>query len=167
MSVGMGDSARITIAVQTEPFSIPVETALLIEGLSDVGAIATLVGLCCSEGERLAAIELEHYPGLAETELRDIVRQASARWPLSAVTLIHRIGRIAIGEPIVVVLAASAHRAITFEAADFIMDYIETRASFRKKDLPAEEARGAWVEARDSDAEAFLRWRRSNVHVER
>lgn len=152
------NAPRMTIAVRTAPFSVADETALLVDGVEDVGAIVSFVGVCRSEGKSLAGIELEHYPGMAEEELGLIVRDAAQRWPLQGVALIHRTGRIAVGEEIVVVIAASAHRSAAFQAADFVMDFLKTRAPFWKKELPADGSTSRWVEAKASDSEASRRW---------
>ena len=117
-----------TIRIQPETFDTAAETAALIEGRADIGALVAFTGLCRDEGGRLTALELEHYPGMAEAEIDRIAEQVESRWPLLGLTVIHRFGRISPGEEIVLVLAASAHRAAAFEAASFMMDYLKTRS---------------------------------------
>jgi molybdopterin synthase catalytic subunit len=150
-----------TVRVQAEPFDVAAETALLTGGRSDIGAVVTFTGLCRDEGGRLTALELEHYPGMAEAEIARVAAEAEARWPLLGLTIIHRFGRIAPGAPIVLVLAASSHRRAAFEAADFLMDYLKTRAPFWKREHPVGAgAAGPWVEAKDEDDRATERWTR-------
>ena len=120
------------VRVQAEDFDLAAETARLVGGRSDVGAVVTFTGLCRNEGGRLAALELEHYPGMAEAEIIRICRIAIERWPVTGLTAIHRFGRIAPGGNIVLVLAASAHRQAAFDAANFVMDYLKTSAPFWK-----------------------------------
>ncbi|HSG95017.1 MAG TPA: molybdenum cofactor biosynthesis protein MoaE [Afifellaceae bacterium] len=146
------------IRVQAEPFDAAHESQRLTAGRKDVGAVVTFTGLCRDEDGRLAALELEHYPGMAEAEITRIARQAAERWPLMGLTSIHRTGKIAPGEPIVLVVTASAHRKAAFEAAEFLMDYLKTRAPFWKKEHQADGASGDWVDARDADDEAADRW---------
>jgi molybdopterin synthase catalytic subunit len=122
--------------------------------------MVTFTGLCRDENGRLSALELEHYPGMAEAELQRIAREAGERWPLSAVTIIHRHGRLVPGDNIVLVLAASAHREAAFDAASFMMDFLKTRAPFWKKEHFAAGGQGNWVSAKDADDEAALRWQR-------
>ncbi len=119
-----------TIRIQGEDFDVATEIAALSEGRTDIGAVVTFTGLCRDEGGRLAALELEHYPGMAETEVARVVEEARARWPLAGVTVIHRFGTIQPGQNIVLVATASAHRQAAFEAAAFLMDYLKTRAPF-------------------------------------
>src|SRR5215212_1746408 len=106
-----------TVRIQAADFDAATEVAALTEGRSDIGAVVTFTGLCRDEGGRLAALELEHYPGMAEAEVARVVEEARARWPLSGVTVIHRYGKIEPGQNIVLVLTASAHRQAAFEAA--------------------------------------------------
>jgi molybdopterin synthase catalytic subunit len=148
-----------TVRVQAGAFDIAAEVAKL-RASAGVGAIVTFTGVCRDEGGRLAALELEHYPGMAETEIARISAEAAGRWPLSGVTVIHRHGKIAVGEDIVLVVTASSHRDAAFEAARFIMDFLKTNAPFWKKEHPAGAPAGDWVEAREADDEATERWRR-------
>ena len=148
-----------TVRVQPEPFDASAEAAALTAGRTDVGAVVTFVGLCRDEGGTLAALELEHYPGMAEEEISRVVAEACARWPLSGATAIHRYGRIAPGEPIVLVVTASPHRAAAFAAAEFLMDWLKTRAPFWKKEHRTDGTSGDWVEARAADDAAAERWK--------
>ena len=151
-------SASTTIRLQREPFDVAAEAAKLTRGRSDVGAVVTFTGICRGDeaGEPIAALTLEHYPGMAEAEIERHVAEATGRWPLLGVTVIHRFGRIAPGEDIVMVAAASAHRQAAFAAAEFLMDYLKTRAPFWKQ----VEKAGAktWVEAKTADDAAAERW---------
>lgn len=146
------------IRVQAEPFDAAHESQRLTAGREDIGAVVTFTGLCRDEGGRLAALELEHYPGMAEAEIARIAGQAAERWPLMGLTAIHRTGKIAPGEPIVLVVTASAHRKAAFEAAEFLMDYLKTKAPFWKKEHHKDGASGDWVDARDADDDAADRW---------
>src|SRR5690606_13688998 len=105
--------------------------------------------------------ELEHYPGMAEAEIARIAEEAVRRWPLTGLTAIHRVGRLAPAENIVLVVAASAHRQPAFEAASFLMDYLKSKAPFWKKEHKADGSAGGWVDAKESDSDALDRWRRS------
>ena len=147
-----------TVRVQREPFDVAAETARLTEGRTDIGAVVTFTGLCRSEGGELAALELEHYPGMAEAEIERTATAAIARWPLLGLTAIHRHGRIEPGEPIVLVITTSSHRVAAFVAAEFLMDFLKTRAPFWKKEEKQDGSSGAWVDARDHDDNAAARW---------
>jgi molybdopterin synthase catalytic subunit len=146
------------IRVQREAFDIDRETRVLSAGRTDVGATVAFAGWCRDEGGALAALELEHYPGMAEEEVGRIAAQAAERWPLSGLTVVHRYGRITPGEPIVLVLTASAHRQAAFEAASFLMDYLKTRAPFWKKEHRVDGSEGDWVRAKEEDDAAVGRW---------
>lgn len=146
------------IRVQREPFDLGAESRSQTEGRADIGATVAFTGFCRDEGGTLALLELEHYPGMAEAEIGRIATQASERWPLLGLTIIHRHGRIRPGEPIVLVLAAAAHRQAAFEAASFLMDYLKTRAPFWKKEHRTDGSEGDWVEAKGRDADAAQRW---------
>lgn len=146
------------IRVQAENFDISAESARLTKGRADVGAVVTFSGLCRDEGGELAALELEHYPGMAEAEISRIAKQAAERWPVTGLTVIHRFGKIVPGENIVLVVASSAHREAAFEAASFLMDFLKTRAPFWKKEHMKDGTQGNWVEAKDADDEAAERW---------
>jgi molybdopterin synthase catalytic subunit len=147
-----------TVRIQAADFDAATEVAALTEGRSDIGAVVTFTGLCRDEGGRLAALELEHYPGMAEAEVARVVEEARARWPLSGVAVIHRFGLIRPGQNIVLVITASSHRRAAFEAAEFLMDYLKTRAPFWKREHRADGTTGAWVEATRADDAAAERW---------
>lgn len=148
----------MTVRLQREDFDIGAEIALLTAGRNDIGAVATFTGICRGNdgADRVAAMTLEHYPGMAEAEIERHVEEAQARWPLLGVTVIHRHGRLVPGENVVLVIATSSHREAAFAAAEFLMDYLKVSAPFWKKE---ERADGAdWVEARTSDNAAAKRW---------
>jgi molybdopterin synthase catalytic subunit len=147
------------IRVQREGFDLNEESRRLAGGRTDIGAVVSFTGYCREEGDTLAALELEHYPGMAEAEISRIAQEASGRWPLLGLTVLHRYGKIAPGEPIVLVLAASSHRQPAFEAASFLMDYLKTRAPFWKKEHRSDGSEGDWVSAKDKDDTAAKRWR--------
>jgi molybdopterin synthase catalytic subunit len=147
-----------TVRIQREPFDVAAETAKLTCGRTDVGAVVTFTGICRGDenGQPIAALTLEHYPGMAEQEIVRHVEDAQTRWPLLGVTVIHRHGRLTPGEDIVLVIATSSHRQAAFAAAEFLMDYLKTRAPFWKQ---VEQAgHKSWVEARDADDAAAARW---------
>ncbi len=150
-----------TVRVQREPFDVEAETRRLTQGRTDVGAVVTFTGLCRSEGGELAALELEHYPGMAEAEIERTARTATERWPLLGITAVHRHGRIAPGEPIVLVVTTSSHRRAAFEAAEFLMDFLKTRAPFWKKEEKLDGTSAGWVAAHDHDDAAAARWEQS------
>ncbi|MDI6026381.1 molybdenum cofactor biosynthesis protein MoaE [Corticibacterium sp. UT-5YL-CI-8] len=147
------------IRIQAEDYDTSAEIARLTSGRGDVGAVVTFSGLCRDEAGTLAALEIEHYPGMAEAEIARIAAQACERWPLTGLTAVHRFGRILPGQNIVLVAAASAHRQAAFEAAHFLMDYLKSRAPFWKKEHRVDGSTGEWVEAKDSDEKAAARWR--------
>lgn len=149
---------RITVRVQAGDFDIAAEAAQLSALSRDVGAVVTFTGVCRDEDGRLRALELEHYPGMAEAEIGRIAAEAAERWPLYGITVVHRYGRLRPGDNIVLVVAASAHRHAAFEAANFLMDYLKTSAPFWKKEH-AGGAGGGWVEAKAEDDRAAGRWR--------
>lgn len=150
---------RKILRLQKEPFDAPAEIATLIAGRSDLGALVTFTGLCRDEEGRLAALEIEHYPGMAEEEILRVLDEACRRWPLEAALVIHRHGLVRPGEPIVLVATASKHRGAAFHAAEFLMDYLKTDAPFWKKEH-GHDHEGAWVEARREDRAAAEKWRR-------
>lgn len=153
-------SCPIHIRVQAEDFDIAAEMARLTEGRADIGAVVSFTGLCRDEGGRLDALELEHYPGMAEAQIAKACREAADRWPLQGLSAIHRFGKIAPGEQIVLVIAASPHRQAAFDGANFVMDYLKTAAPFWKKEHGRDGRTGDWVSAKDADDAAFARWRR-------
>ncbi len=146
------------IRVQAEDFDAAAEIAALTKGRADIGAVVTFTGLCRDEGGALAALELEHYPGMAEAEIRRIAHQAIGRWPVQALLAIHRVGKIAPGGNIVLVIAASPHREAAFSAASFLMDFLKTNAPFWKKEHRQDGTSGNWVDAKEKDSEAAKRW---------
>ena len=150
-----------TIRIQEADFDVAQEIAVLTRGRSDVGAVVSFSGICRGDenGEAIAALTLEHYPGMAEAEIGRHADEALSRWPLQGLTVIHRFGRIAPGENIVLVVTASSHRQAAFEAAEFLMDYLKTNAPFWKRE---ESPQGtSWIEARDHDDAAAARWTKS------
>ena len=146
------------VRIQREDFDLGAEVAALARGDANIGAVVSFTGLCRDENGRLAALELEHYPGMAEAEIARVAAEAAARWPLSGLLAIHRFGLIRPGEQIVLVIAASSHRREAFEAADFLMDYLKTRAPFWKREHLADGSIGGWVEAKADDDKAAERW---------
>ena len=146
------------IRVQTEAFQLGAEVDAISQGRTDIGAIASFVGLArgMNEGSGVQAMTLEHYPGMTEKALARLVDEARSRWALFDVTVIHRVGRLLPGDPIVLVAVAGQHRGEAFAACEFIMDYLKTQAPFWKKEETPEGER--WVEARASDDAAAARW---------
>jgi len=154
-------SVTATIRIQEADFDIAQEIAALTGGRTDIGAVVSFSGLCRGDedGKPIAALTLEHYPGMAEAEIGRHADEALSRWPLQGLTVIHRFGRIAPGENIVLVVTASPHRQAAFEAAEFLMDYLKTNAPFWKRE---ESQQGtSWIEARDHDDAAAARWNKS------
>ena len=153
-----------TIRLQREPFDAATEAAKLTRGRTDVGAVVTFTGICRGDeaGAKLIAMTLEHYPGMAEAEVTRHVEAAERRWPLLGVTVIHRYGRIEPGEDIVLVVTASSHRQDAFAAAEFLMDYLKTRAPFWKQVEYADAgaSKTSWVDAKQSDDALADRWTR-------
>lgn len=149
----------MAVRVQSEPFDPAAELAAFARGRTDVGGVASFVGLVRDEhgGERVAAMTLEHYPGMTERKLAEIEAEARSRWPLLDALVVHRYGRMLPGEPIVLVATASAHRQAALEACAFLIDWLKTRAPFWKlEETPAGGEH--WVEARASDDAAAARW---------
>lgn len=152
----------MAVRVQTQDFDIGAEVRALTAGRPGIGAVATFTGLVRggnSPGD-VATMELEHYPGMTEAELARVEAEAAARWPLSSSLIIHRYGLLRPGDQIVLVIACSAHRHAAFEAAQFLMDYLKTRAPFWKKETTA-NGEGGWVDAREADDAALGRWSRN------
>lgn len=147
------------IRVQREDFVASEEALALTRSRADVGAVVTFVGLCRDEGGKLAALEIEHYPGMAEAEIALVVEEARQRWPLLGLRVIHRYGRLAPGDQIVMVATASSHRGAAFAAAEFLMDYMKTRAPFWKRARGVDGAVQGWVEAKEADDASAARWR--------
>lgn len=147
------------ISVQFEDFSVADEYAKLAEG-TDAGAVVTFIGKVrdFNQGDSVTGLSLEHYPGMTEKSLEEIVEQARERWPLLQTRVIHRVGDLELGDQIVFVGVSSAHRGAAFQACEFIMDYLKTRAPFWKKEQTADESR--WVDARETDTSAADRWKK-------
>jgi molybdopterin synthase catalytic subunit len=152
--------APVTVRIQQADFDVARESALLTAGRTDIGAVVSFLGICrgTEDGGEIAALKLEHYPGMAEAEIERHAQEAMSRWPLQGLTVIHRFGRIEPGQNIVLVLTASQHRQAAFEAAEFLMDYLKTSAPFWKQEEGAKEK---WIEARAHDDAAARRWTRS------
>jgi molybdopterin synthase catalytic subunit len=146
------------VRVQQEDFDLGAEVARLRAGDPRIGAVVTFVGTVrdLNEGAKVAELELEHYPGMTERALQDIVEQARSRWPLYGALVVHRIGPMLPMEQIVLVAVSSAHRGEAFAACEFIMDYLKTEAPFWKKEQTPDGAR--WVDARVSDDAAKAKW---------
>ena len=144
------------VRVQAEPFDFGAEAAGFAASVPGAGAVVTFTGLVRDVPGGLAAMEIEHYPGMTEKALAAIRDQAVARWSLTDALVIHRHGRLAAGEIIMMVATAARHRADAFAAAEFLMDYLKSRAPFWKKETTADGA--AWVAARDEDEAALTRW---------
>lgn len=155
-------TATPVIRVQPEAVDLAALPAWLDESAQpDAGASASFIGTCRSEDGRLAALELEHFPGMAEAQLHAIATEACRRWPLAGLLVVHRYGKIRPGEIIVHVAAASRSREPALQAVSFVMDYLKTDAPFWKKEWPADGSPGQWVEARISDDNARMRWTKS------
>src|SRR6266404_5886393 len=154
-------TAAVTIRIQEADFDIAQEILALTKGRADIGAVVSFSGICRgSEGsETIAALTLEHYPGMAEAEIARHAETAMSRWPLTGLTVIHRVGRIVPGENIVLVLTASQHRQAAFQAAEFLMDYLKANAPFWKREESADGT--SWVDARNHDDAAAARWTKS------
>ncbi|MET0221489.1 MAG: molybdenum cofactor biosynthesis protein MoaE [Tardiphaga sp.] len=146
--------SSVTIRIQDADFDVAAEIAALTASRTDIGAVVTFSGIC--RGDTTTALTLEHYPGMAEAEITRHAEQAMTRWPLTGLTIIHRVGRILPGENIMVVLTASAHRQAAFQAAEFLMDYLKAHAPFWKRE---ETATGTgWIAAKADDDDAAARW---------
>ena len=148
------------IRLQEAPFDVGAELAALSAGRTDIGAVASFVGLVRDHAgtQAIGAMTLEHYPGMTEKKLAEIEAEANARWPLQASLIVHRYGRMLPGEPIVLVATASQHRAAALDACAFLIDWLKTKAPFWKLEEAGPEAR--WVEARETDDRAADRWGR-------
>ena len=149
------------IRVQEQLFDVGAELTALTAGRTDLGALASFVGLVRAQGcPPITAMTLEHYPGMTENKLAEIEAEARARWPLQASLIVHRYGRMLPGEPIVLVATAAAHRAAALEACAFLIDWLKTEAPFWK--LEETERASRWVDARSADDAAAARWRRDS-----
>lgn len=150
--------APVSVRIQREDFDLATEVRALSQGRHDIGAVVTFSGLCRDEAGTLSALELEHYPGMAEAQISRICEEAVSRFRLQAVSAIHRYGKILPGENIVLVVTASPHRQAAFDGANFIMDFLKTSAPFWKKEHGADGSAGGWVSAKDEDDSARDRW---------
>ncbi|MCF6370578.1 molybdenum cofactor biosynthesis protein MoaE [Rhizobium halophilum] len=148
-----------SVRVQTQDFELQVEIEALTHDRRDIGAVVTFTGLCRDEQGSLSALELEHYPGMAEAEMQRTAELAVERFSLLGLTAIHRFGKIAPGENIVLVIATAPHRQAAFDGASFMMDFLKTSAPFWKKEHKADGSTGDWVAAKDADDRARDRWR--------
>ncbi len=147
-----------TIRVQSGDFDLQSEIAALTADRTDIGAVVSFVGLCRGEQNTLSALELEHYPGMAEAEMLRIAELAIERFDLMGLTAVHRYGKIAPGENIVLVIAASPHRQAAFDGANFVMDFLKTSAPFWKKEHGKDGRPRDWVAAKDADDSARDKW---------
>jgi molybdopterin synthase catalytic subunit len=145
------------IRVQTDDFDTAAECSALVAGRANIGAVVSFTGHVRGD-DGLTALTVEHYAGMTEREIDGHVAEAESRWPLLGTTVIHRVGRLLPGERILLVTAASAHREASFQAVEFLLDYLKTRAPFWKHEERG--LSGKWVEAREADMSAALRWRR-------
>jgi molybdopterin synthase catalytic subunit len=148
----------VTIRIQDSDFDIAAEIAAMTRGRTYIGAVVSFSGICrgTEDGDAVAALTLEHYPGMAEEEIKRHADEAVRRWPVTALTIVHRVGRLVPGDNIVLVLAASAHRQAAFSAAEFLMDYLKANAPFWKREERGDGTR--WVEAHGRDDAAAARW---------
>ena len=154
-------TANVTIRIQEADFDIAQAITALTQGHTGIGAVVSFSGICRGSegGETIAALTLEHYPGMAEAEIARHAETAMSRWPLTGLTVIHRVGRIAPGENIALVLTASQHRQAAFQAAEFLMDYLKANAPFWKREESPDGT--SWVDARNHDDAAAARWTKS------
>ncbi|TIX89632.1 molybdenum cofactor biosynthesis protein MoaE [Rhizobium sp. P44RR-XXIV] len=146
------------VRVQQEDFDLQTEIDRLTQGRLDIGAVVTFSGLCRNDGGTLSALELEHYPGMAEAEITRIANLAVERFGLLGLTAIHRYGKIVPGENIVLVIAAAPHRQAAFDGANFVMDFLKTSAPFWKKEHARDGKAGNWISAKDADDTARAKW---------
>ncbi len=149
----------MAVRVQSGDFDVAAEIEVLTQGRTDIGAVVTFTGRVrgSAGGSELVSMTLEHYPGMTEAELEAVEAEAHTRWPLQASLIVHRVGELRPGANIVLVVTASPHRHSAFQAAEFLMDYLKTRAPFWKKEAFADGA-ATWVDARESDDDALRRW---------
>jgi molybdopterin synthase catalytic subunit len=153
----------VVIRLQSEDFDAAAETAAMTRGRTDIGAVVTFTGICRDNeaGHGVAAMTLEHYPGMAEAEIARHIVAAESRWPLLGITVVHRHGRMVPGDNVVLVVVAAAHRGEAFSAAEFLMDYLKTQAPFWKREERPDGA--TWVEAKSADDVAAGRWARPST----
>ena len=146
------------VLVQEAPFEFGVEAEAFAKGANGAGAVVTFTGLVReAEAGAMAVMEIEHYPGMTQKALENIAREATTRWSLTDALVIHRYGRLVPGDQIMMVATAARHRVAAFEAAEYLMDYLKSRAPFWKKEILADGA-ADWVAAKDADEEALTRW---------
>ncbi len=148
----------MVVRVQREDFDLGAELTSMRQGRADIGALVSFSGLVrdTADGQQISGMELEHYPGMTEKALGKIADEATTRWSLQACLIIHRFGALAPGEQIMMVATAAPHRADAFAAAEFLMDFLKSRAPFWKKEATRDG--GQWVDARESDQDALSRW---------
>lgn len=153
-----GIAAGFEVRVQQASIDVLAELAPIMRN-PNVGAVVDFIGVVRNSGDSddVVALELEHYPGMTEQSLWSIVEEAAARWKLDAVKIVHRVGRVALGHPVVLVVVAAPHRAAAFEACEFAMDFLKTHAPFWKKEV-SRDGTSEWVEAKTRDEQAMLRW---------
>ena len=145
-----------TIRIEAKTFDVNAEIAAITKGMSKVGAVATFTGHVRGDDD-LMSLRLEHYPGMTEREIARCIDEAEKRWPLLGATIVHRIGTLVPGDPIVLVAVASTHRKDAFSACEFLMDYLKTRAPFWKEETRGDQRR--WIEGKASDEERAKRWK--------
>jgi len=157
----------VAVRIEREDFDVGAEVRRLTAGRTDIGAIVTFSGTVrgAGRGAAITAMTLEHYPGMTEAELARVEAEAARRWPLQASLIVHRIGTLKPGDNIVLVVTASVHRQAAFAAAEFLMDYLKTRAPFWKKEEGA-DGQARWVEARECDEEAAGRWEEASMRAQ-
>ena len=155
----------MTVRLQSDPFDYGGETGAFARSVSGAGAVVTFLGVVRDEDSHLSRMEIEHYPGMTERALAAIGAEAESRWPLAGWLILHRHGALRPGEPIMMVATASRHRQAAFAAAEFLMDYLKSRAPFWKKEYLTGGA--AWVCAREEDEEALDRWSPPGAGVSR
>ncbi len=146
----------MTVRVQSDAFDAGAELNAFTEETAGAGAVVSFTGVVRDVDGGLSLMEIEHYPGMTEKAIETIVAEAKSRWDLAGAMVIHRFGKLKAGDQIMMVSTASRHRVDAFEAAEFLMDYLKSRAPFWKKELTEKGA--DWVEARDEDEDALKRW---------
>ncbi len=144
------------LSVQTDPFDLGAEANAFTAANPTAGAVVTFTGIVRDNGGTLSAMQIEHYPGMTERAISGIMDQAMARWTLTDALVIHRHGTLAPGDPIMMVATAAPHRTDAFAAAEFLMDYLKSRAPFWKQEIGADGAK--WVAAQATDEDALKRW---------
>lgn len=151
-------AAGCEVRVQRQPIDVESEITPIMRN-TKVGAVVNFLGIVrnCGDVDDVTALEIEHYPGMTEQSLWSIVEEATARWQVDAVKIVHRVGRITLGHPVVLVVVASSHRGAAFDACEFLMDFLKTHAPFWKKEIRRDGA-SEWVEAKTRDEQAMTRW---------